>query len=69
MTDRTDETYRDLAASALFCSRCEQAVPVRQRLLLVLPDGELFEYVCQMCADSLGTKKVVKSTRSSIIIP
>ena len=69
MMNRAEETYRDLAASALFCSRCRQAVPVRQRLLLVLPDGELFEYVCQVCADSLGTKKVVKTTRSQIIIP
>jgi hypothetical protein len=29
---------------------------VRERLLLVLPDGELHEYRCAACATSLGTR-------------
>ncbi len=31
---------------------------MRERLLLVLPDGELNEYLCGACGASLGTRKV-----------
>jgi hypothetical protein len=31
---------------------------VRERLLLVLPDGDLFEYLCARCGTSAGTRKV-----------
>jgi len=48
--------YSQFEASALFCPRCRQAVPVRKRLLLVLPDGDKFEYLCAYCSHSLGTK-------------
>lgn len=34
------------------------AQPVDERLLLILPDGELFEYVCQFCWTQLGKRKV-----------
>jgi hypothetical protein len=50
--------FRDLQASELFCPRCQAARPVRERLLLVLPDGELHEYRCAVCAQSLGTRTV-----------
>jgi hypothetical protein len=50
--------FRDLQASELFCPRCQASRPVRERLLLVLPDGELLEYRCAACATSLGTRKV-----------
>lgn len=55
--------FRDLSASALYCPRCKAAMPVRERLLLVLPDGELFEYLCARCAASLGSRKVVPGRR------
>jgi hypothetical protein len=42
----------------LFCGRCQAARPVRQRLLLVLPDGELYEYLCAACGTSVGSRKV-----------
>ena len=45
-------------ASVLFCSRCRAPRPVRERLLLVLPDGELNEYLCAACGSSVGTRKV-----------
>jgi len=48
--------YGQFEASALFCPRCRQAVPVRKRLLLVLPDGDKYEYLCSFCSFSLGTK-------------
>jgi hypothetical protein len=31
---------------------------VRERLLLVLPDGELNEYLCADCGSSVGSRKV-----------
>jgi hypothetical protein len=33
------------------------ARPVRERLLLVLPDGELYEYLCAVCGASVGKRK------------
>jgi hypothetical protein len=52
--------FDELQATALFCPKCRQATPVRQRLLLFLPDGELHEYLCQYCGSSVGTKKVTQ---------
>ena len=48
--------YDQFEASSLFCPRCRQAMPVRKRLLLVLPDGDKYEYLCSFCSFSLGTK-------------
>lgn len=48
--------YGQFEASSLFCPRCRQAVPVRKRLLLILPDGDKYEYLCSYCSFSLGTK-------------
>ena len=28
---------------------CKAAMPVRERLLLVLPDREIFDYLCTAC--------------------
>ena len=59
--------FEDFRASALYCPRCRQAMPVRSRLLLVLPDGELHEYLCQACATSLGTKTVKQTENLKIL--
>ncbi len=48
--------FEQLQASVLFCNKCQRAMPVRQRLLLLLPDGELYDYLCQGCGSSLGSK-------------
>ena len=50
------EQFRSFRASALYCPKCREATPVRERLLLVLPDGELFEYRCARCGTSTGSK-------------
>ena len=50
------ETFDQFNASLLYCNKCGQAMPVRQRLLLVLPDGELYDYTCQRCNTSVGSK-------------
>jgi hypothetical protein len=54
---RQREEFQELQASVLFCARCQAPRPVRERLLLVLPDGELFEYVCAACGAQVGKRK------------
>ena len=51
------DAFEEFQASVLFCSRCAAPRPVRERLLLVLPDGDLYEYVCTACGDSVGSRK------------
>lgn len=50
--------FENLRASSLFCNKCNKAMPVRERLLLVLPDKEVFDYLCTGCAESLGQREV-----------
>ncbi len=33
-------------------------MPVRERLLLVLPDKEIYDYLCTGCSDSVGQREV-----------
>ena len=48
--------YKEFDATELYCPRCRRAVPVRKYLLLVLPDGDKYEYRCALCSESVGTK-------------
>ncbi len=48
--------YGDFEATELFCPTCKQAMPVRKRLLLVLPEGDKYEYLCGQCGSSVGEK-------------
>jgi hypothetical protein len=50
------EQFQSFKASSLYCPQCQQATPVRERLLLVLPDGNLYEYRCVYCGSSTGSK-------------
>jgi hypothetical protein len=50
------ESFDQFNAALLYCNKCGRAMPVRQRLLLVLPDGELYDYTCQGCNSSIGSK-------------
>ncbi len=50
------DVYREFDATELYCPRCKQAVPVRKRLLLVLPEGDKYEYLCAFCSASVGLK-------------
>lgn len=52
------DQFGSFVASELYCPKCQRAQPVRERLLLVLPTGELHEYVCARCATSLGKRTV-----------
>lgn len=61
-------SYEQFEASALFCTRCRQAVPVRKRLLLILPDGDKYEYLCAHCSHSLGTKMEFEERDIQILV-
>lgn len=61
------EQYKDFNATQLFCPKCRQATPVRERLLLVLPDGDLYEYRCVYCGTSLGEKRVKQQSNLRIV--
>lgn len=52
------ESFKDFDATELFCPRCKQSVPVRKKLLLILPDGEKYDYSCARCGTSVGDKIV-----------
>ena len=55
--------FETLRASSLYCNRCKTAMPVRERLLLVLPDKEIYDYLCTGCGDSLGQREVSEADR------
>ncbi len=61
-------SYDQFEASELFCPRCRQAAPVRKRLLLVLPDGDKFEYLCAYCSHSLGTKMEYEEREINLLV-
>jgi hypothetical protein len=52
------QQFGSFVASELYCPQCGRAQPVRERLLLVLPTGELYEYICAKCASTLGKRTV-----------
>jgi uncharacterized protein YbaR (Trm112 family) len=57
MNEEGTKQFEQLEASVLYCPRCKRAVPVRKRLLLVLPtQGDKYEYLCAQCSTSVGTK-------------
>jgi hypothetical protein len=52
----SDPAFREFEAQSLFCPRCRRAVAVRKKLLLVLPTGNQYDYVCQDCGTAVGGK-------------
>jgi DNA-directed RNA polymerase subunit RPC12/RpoP len=60
--------FEELEASSLFCPKCKAAVPVRKKLLLVLPEGEKFEYLCTQCGSSVGSKTSKEDTPMNFVI-
>jgi hypothetical protein len=52
------QQFENLRASSLYCQKCQAAMPVRERLLLVLPEKEIYDYLCTGCASSLGQREI-----------
>jgi hypothetical protein len=52
------QQFENFTASSLYCQKCKAAMPVRERLLLVLPDREIFDYLCTECGSSVGRREI-----------
>ncbi|MBX6325988.1 MAG: hypothetical protein IRY93_08115 [Chthoniobacterales bacterium] len=52
------QQFDTFTASSLYCDKCRAAMPVRERLLLVLPDREIFDYLCSGCGTSVGRREI-----------
>lgn len=50
------DAFDQLEATMLLCPTCREARPVRKRLLLILPQGNKFEYLCTTCGAVCGDK-------------
>ena len=66
---RQTDQYDSFNASLLYCGQCRQATPTRQRLLLVLPTGNLYEYFCAQCGASTGSKTESASAEGGLLAP
>jgi ribosomal protein L37AE/L43A len=53
--DQRRPAFERIEASLLACPQCKRAVQVRKRLLLILPEGDEYEYVCPHCGSTCGT--------------
>jgi hypothetical protein len=55
MAPQRRPAFQRMEASLLACPKCKVAVPVRKRLLLILPEGNKYEYICPQCASTCGS--------------
>jgi hypothetical protein len=55
MSQQRRPAFERMEATLLACPKCRRAVKVRKRLLLVLPEGDKYEYVCPDCGSTCGT--------------
>jgi hypothetical protein len=49
-------SFNEFEATELYCPKCRRAVPVNKFLLLVLPEGDKYEYRCKFCGTKVGDK-------------
>jgi len=54
----TQQQFENFTASSLYCEKCKAAMPVRERLLLVLPEREIYDYLCTGCGSSVGRREI-----------
>ena len=64
-----EQSFDQFNAALLYCNKCRKAMPVRERLLLVLPEGELYDYTCQACNSSVGSKTERAGLKPSVAKP
>ncbi len=58
MGSMSQPQFENFTASSLYCAKCKTAMPVRERLLLVLPEKEIYDYLCTGCASSVGQREI-----------
>jgi hypothetical protein len=49
-------SYSEFEATELYCPKCGRSVPVVKCLLLILPEGDKYEYRCRFCGTPVGDK-------------
>ena len=54
----SQQQFENFTASTLYCEKCRATTPVREKLLLILPDREIFDYLCTECGSSVGQREV-----------
>ncbi len=62
------EGYEQFEATSLYCPHCKEAVPVRKKLLLILPEGDEYEYLCSRCGSSVGIKMEKEREEIKVLI-
>ena len=62
------EQFESFKASRLYCRKCAKSMPVRERLLLILPDKDLYEYLCTGCGASLGERAVSAAEKRMAVL-
>jgi hypothetical protein len=50
------DSYKEFEAAELFCPKCKKLVPVRKKMLLVLAEGDKYDYACAVCGERIGGK-------------
>ena len=50
------DDFQEFEATSLFCPRCRRTTATRKKLLLVLPSGNKYDYVCAECGAAVGGK-------------
>ncbi len=68
MKVKSQSDYQEFEAVTLYCPRCRRAMPVKKRLLLILPEGDKYEYYCTGCGQPIGAK-LDKKQAPSIVFP
>jgi hypothetical protein len=61
----SQQQFENFTASSLYCEKCKAAMPVRERLLLILPDKEIYDYLCTGCASSVGQREVTAGDKAT----
>lgn len=51
-----NQQFTGFSASELYCPTCKTSMPVREKLLLTLASGDLYDYVCKKCGTTVGKK-------------
>src|ERR1700719_850164 len=59
----SQQQFENFTASTLYCEKCKATMPVRERLLLVLRDKEIFDYLCTGCGSSVGRREITAGAK------
>ncbi|NLB56318.1 MAG: hypothetical protein GX811_11245 [Lentisphaerae bacterium] len=61
--------FESLRATELYCPKCKSLKRVNEKLLLIIPGGEIKAYTCERCGETLGTHQENYIQQGNIVIP